>query len=266
MKIKKFQKYVYDTLETSKRHYVNGIIYAVIVLNMLAIILESMEFLRTAYGVYFYFFELLSIIIFTTEYIARLWACTIDKKYKGRFSGRLRYSVTAFALIDILSILPFYLPFLIVVDLRVMRMLRLLRIFRIFKLGRYSKSIDILTKVFSKKKEDLILTIFVVSILLVISSTIMYYFENSAQPDIFSSIPAAMWWGVATLTTVGYGDVYPITLMGKVIGSFISILGIGVFALPTGILASGLIDEMNSRKNKLQKVCPHCKNDITDIV
>jgi voltage-gated potassium channel len=115
--------------------------------------------------------------------------------------------------------------------------------------------------VLKAKKEELYIMIFVVLIMLIISSSCLYYFENEAQPDAFSSIPAAMWWGMAALTTVGYGDVYPITALGKFFGAIIALLGIGIFALPAGVLASGFVDELQKRNARGRK-CPHCGKDI----
>ena len=160
------------------------------------------------------------------------------------------------ALVDLAAILPFYLPMVLMLDLRFVRAIRLMRLFRLFKMGRYSQSLKMIINVFRAKKPELMISLAVLSILLIFASSLMYYCEHEAQPDNFSSIPAAMWWGVSTLTTVGYGDIYPVTHIGRFMGAIISILGIGIFALPAGILASGMIDEM--QKEKEPSVCPHC--------
>jgi len=154
-------------------------------------------------------------------------------------------------LIDLLAILPFYLPMIIPLDLRFIRAIRLLRLFRIFKIGRYSKSLNVLKDVIRNKKEELVLIIFVVLIMLVIFSSLMYFVERDVQPEAFASIPHAMWWAIITLTTVGYGDVYPITVLGKILGAMIAFLGIGMFALPAGILGSGLIEAIQKRDDGL---------------
>lgn len=147
------------------------------------------------------------------------------------------------------------------VDLRFLRAMRLLRIFRIFKVGRYYDSLALITRVIRSRCEQLVISTFLVLICLIVSASLMYYAENHAQPNAFSSIPASMWWAVVTLTTVGYGDIYPITLSGRILASFISVLGIGLFALPTGILASGFTDEMKSSTED-NSVCPHCGSKI----
>jgi len=146
------------------------------------------------------------------------------------------------------------------------RALRLFRLFRVLKLARYSESIQTFVDVIRLKKEELMLMFFAILILLVISSSLMYNAEHEAQPEAFSSIPAAMWWGIVTLATVGYGDVYPITPWGKFIGSIVVILGIGLFALPTGVLASGFSEVLaqKKREHKDHFVCPHCGRYIDE--
>lgn len=234
---------------------------SLILLNILAVILETEASIYQRAKILFYVFEVASVIIFTIEYTMRIWVCTEDPRYKNPISGRLKFFFDPMTIIDLLSFLPFYLPFFSI-DLRFLRALRLFRLFRLFKVGRYSQSLSLLTQVFKSKKEELLITLFSIFILLVVASSLMYLVENRAQPENFSSIPSAMWWGVATLTTVGYGDIYPVTVIGKIFGSIIAILGIGLFALPTGIIASGFSSELQSRK--LKKVCPHCGKPIDD--
>ncbi len=178
------------------------------------------------------------------------------EKYHHPVTGRLRFTVTPLALIDLLAILPFYLTFL-GIDLR---FLRIVRILRIAKLSRYLSSLHLFIDVLRNRKEELIMTTTVLVLLLIISSSMMYYAEHDAQADVFSGIPATMWWAVATLTTVGYGDIYPVTGLGKLFGTGSAIVGIGLFALPTAILGSGFIEEINKRKEK--QTCPHCGKSI----
>jgi voltage-gated potassium channel len=227
-----------------------------IILNVIAVTLSTIESLYEPNKLVFEVFEILSIFIFSIEYIARMWVCTLDKEYSSPVLGRIRFALRPMQMIDLLAILPFFLPFL-GVDLRFIRAVRLFRVFRILKLGRYSEALSGLTRVIRTKKEELYITIFAGLILLLLSSSLMYIIENAAQPDKFQSIPDAMWWAVSTLTTVGYGDVYPITPMGKMLGSFIAILGIGLFALPAGIISSGFAAEIQ-KKHTGVKVCPHC--------
>ena len=221
-------------------------IVALIITNVIAVILETVEGLYVAYTEFFTGFELFSVAVFTVEYLVRLWVVvdSPNENYRHPFNGRLRYAVTPMALIDIAAILPFYLSLLIPVDLRFMRVFRLLRL---LKLTRYSTALQTLGAVLYDQRRTLGASIFVMLILLVFSSSIIYLVEKDAQPEAFSSIPKAMWWGLATLTTVGYGDVTPATGIGKLFGATIMVLGIGMAALPAGILATGFATEMQKR-------------------
>ena len=223
-----------------------------IIFNVIAIILESVGPINSANESFFYNFELFSIVIFSIEYILRLWVCTEDPRYASTFRGRFNYARSSLALIDLLAILPFYLPFLIAMDLRFLRMLRLFRLFRLFKLARYSAALTLIKKAFLKNYEVLVSAFIILIILLIVSSTLMYHVEFEAQPDAFDSIPSTMWWAIATLTTVGYGDIYPITPLGKFLGAFIAILGISMFAIPTGVFASSFLEEMQKRKMEIE--------------
>jgi voltage-gated potassium channel len=257
---------IYEILEAAKTG--DGIsrafdvfIVTLISLNVIAVILGTVEALSSQYGQIFRWFEVFSIVIFTIEYTMRLWVCVTNIKFRHPILGRIKFALTPFAAIDLLAILPFYLPMIMPFDLRFIRAIRLLRLFRMLKIGRYSKSVQLLGSVLKNKKEELAITIFAVLVLLICASSLMYYVENSAQPEHFSNIPSAMWWGVSTLTTVGYGDVYPITTMGKILGAIISLLGVGIFALPTGILASGLVEAMQKKQSRRSK-CPHCGKEF----
>jgi voltage-gated potassium channel len=236
-------------------------IMTLIVFNVAAVMLETVEELARPFARVFTLLEDFSVAVFTFEYALRLWACTSDPRYAGSFRGRLRYALSPLALIDLIAVLPFYMEFL-PFDLRFVRSLRLFRLLRIFKLARYSASLRTLDDVVRSKKEELLVTVFFVVIMLIFASSAMYYAENEAQPDKFSSIPASMWWGVATLTTVGYGDVFPVTPLGKLLGAVIAILGVGLFALPTGILASGFTEEMRKQRSRESMHCPHCGLEI----
>ncbi len=231
-------------------------ILAVILLNIVALVLETVRPLYDRAPSLFKNIEVVSIIVFTVEYLARIWSCTASAKYAAPLRGRLRFASKPMVLIDLLAILPFYLPFL-GLDLRFMRAVRLFRFFRIAKLGRYSTALQTLGSVLHSRKEELFSTLLILLLLLLVASSLMYFAENTGQPESFSSIPAAMWWAVATLTTVGYGDVLPVTPLGKLLASFIAILGIGMFALPTGILGAAFVEEIQKVKDGV-RICPHC--------
>ena len=234
-------------------------IISLIVLNVLAFVLQSVQSIDRLCPRFFYAFEVISVLIFTVEYVLRVWSCTLSPKYAHALKGRLRFMVTPLAVVDLLAVLPFYLPFL-GLDLRFIRVIRLFRLFRVAKLGRYSQALQAFGRVLSAKRGELVVTLFILVLLLLFASSLVYYAERDTQPHVFSSIPAAMWWAVCTLTTVGYGDVYPLTALGKIAASVVAVLGIGLFALPAGILGSGFVEEIQNRKRK--RVCPHCGREI----
>jgi voltage-gated potassium channel len=198
-----------------------------------------------------------SVGVFSLDYILRLWSCTEADKYRAPILGRVKFALSFLALVDLFSFLPFYLPILIPFDLRFLRAFRLFRFIRVLKIGRYSEAVRLFGRVLNKKRAELLTAVFAIFILLIISSSMLYFLEHEAQPDKFKNIPEAMWWGVVTLTTVGYGDIYPITGLGKILGSIISLMGIGLFALPAGILSAGFVEEIKT-KSESGKKCPHC--------
>jgi voltage-gated potassium channel len=237
-------------------------IILLIVLNIFSVIINSFSGLSYESKYILKLFETISVVIFSIEYGLRVWTSNLlFPKSKCAF---LKFIFSFMAVIDLLAILPFYIPFIFPYDLRFLRMLRLLRLVRIFKLNRYNNAMNVIVKVLKKEKEKLLTTVFVTSILLLFASSIMYYVENEAQPDKFPNIIASLWWAVATLTTVGYGDVYPITILGKILSGLIAILGIGLVALPTGIISSGFISEVSSQRHKPIKVCPHCGEKLEE--
>ncbi len=245
---------IHQLLAVSKKRgdagwYFDLFIISLIILNVLAIVLESVQSVRTTFQAQFEAFEVFSVAIFTIEYLLRVWTANLNPHYHKPIIGNLKYAMTPLAIIDLLAFLPFYLASL-GLDLRILRVLRIFRIFRLFKIVRYVKALSLINRVFRKKKEELIISLVFTAFLLLFASTLMYYVEHDTQPDNFSSIPRTMWWGIATLTTVGYGDIYPVTPLGQVLGGIIAIIGIGLFALPTGILASGFSEELSRRKQK----------------
>lgn len=217
-------------------------IVSLIGLNVVMVILETVDAIANAYSPFLQVFESFSVVVFTIEYLLRLWSCTTDPEYRSAFRGRIRFALSGSALIDLMAIAPFYLQLFLNLDPSLVGAVRLLRLFRLFKMGRYIRSIRVLGSVLREKKQEMFLVVTVLTIVLIMISSLMYYVEQEAQPEAFSSIPAAMWWGMVTLTTVGYGDVYPVTMLGKFFGVLIAMLGIGMFALPAGILSSGFIE------------------------
>ena len=211
-------------------------IQILIVFSLISFSVETLPNIGEGTKKYFNLIEIITIIIFTIEYLLRI--VISDKKLKFVFSF--------YGLIDLLAILPFYLS--TGIDLRSIRILRLFRLIRAFKLLRYSIALQRFHRALIAIKEELILFSILTLILLYFSAVGIYYFENSAQPKVFSSIFHSLWWAVATLTTVGYGDVYPITIGGKILTFIILMIGLGVVAVPTGLLASALSSNQESQK------------------
>lgn len=246
---------------TALDRFINSFLIGLILLNTLAVILETVNAIFVPYRWLFKYVEVFSVTAFLIEYLLRVWSCTSTQKYRHPIWGRLHFMISAGALIDLFAILPFFLPLLTGFDLRFIRLLRLIRFFRFFKLGRYLNASRVITNVVRSKKEELVLSFIITLFLIVIASSVMYYAEHDAQPTQFSSIPETMWWSVGTLTTAGFGEEHPITSLGKFLTACIAILGIGLFALPAGILASGFSEEFRKFK-KIKTVCPHCGKEI----
>lgn len=221
----------------------NTFLSILIVLDITSFILETSPTLARDYHLLFRAIAIFSTAVFTLEYGLRLWLCTVDSRFRHPFWGRVRYALTPMAIVDFLSIFPFYL-LLFFHNFAFLNTLRLFRLTRILKIGRYSESVRSLFKVVIGKKGELLITFSIIFFLLIIASSLMFFVEHQAQPETFSSIPAAMWWGVVTLTTVGYGDIYPVTIFGKCLGAILAFFGIGVFVLPAGIIASGFAEEV----------------------
>ncbi len=265
----KARENIYYLLEPGddKGRAVDGAIVLLIFLNIIALVLETVDTVHEQYYDIFNTFELFSLTIFTIEYILRLWSCTTNPRYsENPVRGRIRFALSPLAIIDALAILPFFLG-LMGVDMRVVRTVRLLRIFRIVKLARYSRALRLLGQVLIDRKEELISIFFVLLTLLIVSSSLMYFVEHEVQPDVFPNIPATMWWGIITLTTVGYGDTFPITATGQSVAAVIAILGIGMFALPAGILGAAFTEALanmrtENKKNEADPLCPHCGKNI----
>jgi len=260
----KFLQRTYEILEGTTNDRITKsfqiFIITLIAVNVLVVIIETEESVLDEYGYLFTPFEVFSIIIFTIEYISRIVVCKLNPKYASKKYAVLRFVFTPMMLVDLAAILPFFLPF-VVTDVRFIRIIRLLRLFRLFKLARYSEPMQTLADVFKAKAGDLAVAFFILFIVLIFASSLMYHAEHEAQPEEFSSIPTSMWWGIVTLTTIGYGDVFPVTTLGKIIAAGVAILGIAVYAIPTGIMASAFTEELRKKRLKPKK-CPHCGKEL----
>ncbi len=229
------------------------VIIALIIVNVLATILETVEPLGTRYGAAFFWFEWVSVAIFSVELALRFWS-SAECAESGGWAGRWRWLRSPGAIIDIVAVAPAWLALLggPALDGRTLRALRLMRLFRLFKLMRYHRTLRLMSEAVKERREELVLSLVLTMLLLLVASSLMYQVEHDAQPELFSSIPATMWWGIATLTTVGYGDLAPVTALGRLLGGIVAILGIGLFALPAGILSSAFSDVLQRRRMERQ--------------
>lgn len=228
-------------------------IMALIALSIVSIILESYGSIYTKWYSTFKTFELITVIVFTIEYVLRLW--TADLLYPESKHPRLKYVFSLMAIIDLLAILPFYLPF-IAADLRFLRMMRLLRLFRILrvlKLGRYFEALQVIMKVVKSSGPQLVMSVALCAFVMLFSAIVMYEAEHPVQPEKFPNVISSLWWAICTLTTVGYGDVYPVTAVGRFFASVISLVGIGIIAIPTGIITAGFSRTVIQSREEEQK-------------
>ncbi|WP_223032936.1 MULTISPECIES: ion transporter [Hanstruepera] len=210
-------------------------IQCLILLSIVTFSVETIPNLKPETKTILYSIEVFCVVVFTIEYLLRIYVA----------DSKPRFIFSFFGIIDLLAILPFYLSFGI--DLRSLRALRFLRLFRILKLVRYNRAMIHFTTAIKSAKEEILLFLFITLILIYFSSVGIYYFENEAQPEHFSSIFDSLWWAIVTLTTVGYGDVYPITVGGKVFTFFILLIGLGIVAIPTGIISSALTKSVDKK-------------------
>lgn len=263
----KIKKIIYEVIEddvndTLAHKIFEAVIVSIIVLNVFFVILSTYKIEND----FLIGFEVFSIIVFSIEFTLRLLTSDIKYPKTNKLNAMRKIIFSPLGIIDILTILPFYLSIFGLFsgfDGRVIRIIRLMRLLRILKLARYVESIRIIITVVKKRKYELIITCLISIFLIIISALLIYEVERIAQPDKFSNFLTSCWWSIATLTTIGYGDVYPITGVGRFLGAFISILGIGFIALPTGIISSGFVEEFRDSKNSEEyKYCPHCGKKI----
>jgi voltage-gated potassium channel len=251
----KIKNTVYDILANNEK---KGFIYVIddyfisglILLNIIAIVLETYDPLFKQYFNYFHAFDIFSVVVFTIEYILRIWISDLVFPDLKPWRARSKYIFSFLGTADLLAILPFYLPFIVKLDLRVLRIVRLFRLFRIFKLAHYSDSIQMVITVLKAKKYELFITVFGTVIILLLAASIMFHLEHEMQPEKFPNIFSSLWWAVATLTTIGYGDVFPVTGWGQILAALTALFGIGLVAIPTSILSMGFMEELEKKKQK----------------
>ena len=252
MKIKKLKPRIFEIISKAENGdrasaLFDGSIMLLIALSILTIILDSYPMIHETCAPLFHGFEAVTVIVFSLEYALRIW--TADLLYPQERHPRLKYCFSFMALIDLMAILPFYIPF-ISADLRFLRLFRLFRLLRVLKLGRYVNALQVIVKVIRTSASQLIMSIVLCFFVMLFSAIIMYEVENPVQPEQFPNVMTSLWWAMCTLTTVGYGDIYPITGAGRFFASVISLVGIGIIAIPTGIIAAGFSQAISKEHKK----------------
>jgi voltage-gated potassium channel len=227
---------------------------ALIVINCLALSIATVASIHAKYSGVFHWLEVVSTGIFAVEYLLRLWVCVEQQRFSHPATGRLRYVFSPLAILDLLAILAFFAP----VDLRFLRIFRLTRLLRVLHLEAFNRSMQTILDAIVRRRHLLYVSVAMMATAVFCTSVLIYTVEHAAQATKFSSIPETVWWAVVTLTTIGYGDIAPITPIGKALTSVIAIFGIGIFALPTAILTAAILDA----GHKLPAYCPHCNRAI----
>ena len=257
------QRRVYGLLEETEarsgRVVQRGLI-ALIIANVAAVMLDSVPSFASEWARALHGFEVFSVAVFTVEYAARVWVAPLQPRFAGQRWPRLRYALTPMAVMDLVAVLPVYLPMLLPWDLL---FLRAARILRLLKFGRYSRSVQVLRAVLLDRKDELVATLAILCMVVVLASGLMYVVEHEAQPTVFSSIPATLYWAATTLTTMANGDMRPVTVVGRVLAACVAICGVGLFALPAGILGSGFVEKY--LEHRRGRKCPHCGKSLDEV-
>ncbi|GCD79989.1 ion transporter [Schleiferia thermophila] len=257
------------TAESGWAKAIDVFITLIIIVNLTVLIIDSVPDIPLYYRQNFYLLEVFTVLFFTIEYVLRIWIAPVTEVYSRFKRPRVGFVLSFYGIVDLLAILPFYLNFMFGLNYYYLMVFRL---FRIFKLFRYFTALQLLGRVFRAKFQELMFALFFIIIMLIFVSFLMFYVENKAQPEVFRSIPETMWWGIITLTTVGYGDMHPITPVGKFLGGIIALMGIGLFALPAGILAGGFSTELQKiaqedtekDSKEASTTCPHCGKQLKE--
>lgn len=252
----KRKKRVFEIIEVGSYFDTSSRIYdffnaLAIVINLAASIMYTFSEIREQYGTLLLVVEKVTVAFFCVDYILRVWTAGFIYPEVSEFKARRKYILSFTGLVDLLSFLPYYLPVVFPAGTVAFRMIRIVRILRLFRINAYHDSLNVITEVLKSKRQQLISSVFIILILMIASSLCMYSLEHEAQPDVFENAFSGIWWATSTLLTVGYGDIYPITTLGKMFGIFISFLGVGMVAIPTGIISAGFVNQYTSIKRKI---------------
>lgn len=250
------KKHIYDLVEAEGEHdWMDHCLLGLVLANIVAVVLHTVPYIAHNYETSLNYFKYFSISIFSIEYFLRLWSCNYNSNYSHPIFGRIKYALKPIVLVDLISIFPFFL-FGINLDLRHLQM---------FKMARYSEAMQRVIKIVRSQASHLISGLILIGMLMVASASLLYFLEHDDQPKLFTSIPAAMWWAIVTITTVGYGDIFPITFLGKIVAACTAIFGIGLFALPAGIMGAAFLDDIKEKKDISQNFCHNCGTKINQL-
>ena len=219
-----------------------------IVVNLVVSVMYTFQSTREKYGATLLTIEAVTVAFFAVDYALRLWTAKFLRPKLSEPAALRKYICSFNGIVDLLSFLPYYLPIFFPAGAVAFRMFRVVRIFRLFRINAYYDSLNVITEVISSKRQQLFSSVFIISVLMLAASLCMYSLEHDAQPDVFTNAFSGIWWAVSTLLTIGYGDIYPITYTGKIFSIFITFLGVGMVAIPTGIISAGFVDQYSRIK------------------
>lgn len=256
-KMLKRRKRVFEIIEVGSNFDRTSRIYdylnaGSIIINLIISILYTYEPIRQQYEFWLILIEGLTVGFFTIDYVLRIWTARFLYRDLKELNAIRKYIFSFSGIVDILSFLPYYLPIFFPAGTVAFRMIRIVRIFRLFRINAYYDSFSVIRDVINGKKQQLISSVYIILVLMVASSLCMYSLEHDAQPEVFTNAFSGIWWAASTLLTVGYGDIYPVTVMGKLFGILITFLGVGMVAIPTGIISAGFVDQYTNIKKKTE--------------
>ncbi|MCL1832177.1 MAG: potassium channel family protein [Oscillospiraceae bacterium] len=245
-------------------------IFVLVVVDMITTILATVSSF-SRFETAFIVIEIITVIVFAIEYILRFWTADLFRRKENPLKARLKYAFSFIMIVDLMAIAPFFLQFVFPVNIHILRTFRLLRIFRLLRVRKYVKTLSQFHDILKQKASQLFFSMIILFVLMLVASTLMYTAENEAQPEVFDNAMSGLWWAIITMTTIGYGDIYPITAGGKVIGALFSLLSVAIIAVPTGIISAGFIEsnylhkKIASNTNKKSKpFCPYCGENLDE--
>ena len=229
----------------------------ILLINVAVTILYTFDSMELRYGKTLLLVEAVTVAFFAVDYSLRLWTAPFVRPNLSAGRATWKYFISFTGLVDLLSFLPYYLPIFFPTGTAVFRLFRVVRIFRLFQINAYYDSLNVITEVIASKRQQLVSSVFIIVVLMVASSLAMYSVEHIAQPEVFSNAFSGIWWAVSTLLTVGYGDIYPITNLGKILSICITFLGVGMVAIPTGIISAGFVNQYS----RLKKISEYAREE-----